>query len=117
MTSSNEVKAALEDLGKFTIQEEVDEGANAVAAFKAFDRLLHRDAFLKAIYYSADAAAELLHEPRILVQATARASYARQHIQGLTGGGPPCCPLNGPCRSKTWVVRVNPLVPHLDASR
>ena len=59
MTSSNEVKAALEDLGKFTIQEEVDEGANAVAAFKAFDRLLHRDAFLKVIYYSADAAAEL----------------------------------------------------------
>ncbi len=83
MTSSNEVKAALEDLGKFTIQEEVDEGANAVAAFKAFDRLLHRDAFLKVIYYSADAAAELLHEPRLLVQATAGVPKPENLVQVL----------------------------------
>jgi len=86
MTSSNEVKAALEDLGKFTIQEEVDEGANAVAAFKAFDRLLHRDAFLKVIYYSADAAAELLHEPRLLVQATAGVPKPENLGAGPRGG-------------------------------
>ena len=71
MTSRNEVRAALEKLGKFTILEEIDEGANAIAAFRALDGLLQREVFLKVIYYSPEAAAELLREPRVLVQATA----------------------------------------------
>lgn len=51
MTDSNDVKASLEGLGKFTIQEEIQEGANAIATFRAFDCLLEGDVFLKVVYY------------------------------------------------------------------
>src|SRR5690242_16728537 len=83
MTDSNDVKASLEELGKFTIQEEIQEGANSIAAFRAFDRLLQRNVFLKVVYYNAEAAAELLHEPRLLVQATAGAPKPENLVQVL----------------------------------
>lgn len=70
MTSSSDVRLALEQAGKFTVCEEIAEGANAVAAFRAFDRLLQREIFLKVMYYSPEVASDLLHEPRVLVQAT-----------------------------------------------
>jgi serine/threonine protein kinase len=70
MTSSSELRLALEQAGKFTIYEEISEGANAIAAFRAFDRLLQREIFLKVMYYNQEVAADLLHEPRVLVQAT-----------------------------------------------
>lgn len=69
MPESNEVKQALEQSGRFSIQREIPEGANAFA-FKAHDRLLDRDVFLKVMYYSPEAASDLLREPRVLVQAT-----------------------------------------------
>jgi hypothetical protein len=70
MTSSSDVRLALEQAGKFTIFEEIAEGANAVAAFRAFDGLLQREVFLKVMYYSPEVSSDLLHEPRVLVQAT-----------------------------------------------
>jgi serine/threonine protein kinase len=70
MTSSDEIRVALEHAEKFVIHEQIAEGANAVAVFRAFDRLLQREVFLKVMYYSPDFAADLLHEPRVLVQAT-----------------------------------------------
>lgn len=70
MTSSNDIRLALGQAGKFTIHEENAEGANAIAAFRAFDRLLQREIFIKAMYYSPEVASDLLHEPRILVRAT-----------------------------------------------
>ena len=69
MPNSSEVKHALQHLGKFFIQREIDQGANAFA-FKAHDHLLDRDVFLKIIYYSPEVASDLLREPRVLVQAT-----------------------------------------------
>ncbi len=51
MATKSEVRAALEKLEKFTILEEIDEGANAIAAFRALDRFLQREIFLKVIYY------------------------------------------------------------------
>jgi len=70
MTSSSDVRVALEQAGKFIIREEIVEGANSVAAFRAFDRLLQREVFLKIMHYSPDFASDLLHEPRVLVHAT-----------------------------------------------
>jgi|ERR1700722_4323793 len=69
MPNSSEVKDALEQLRRFSIQFEIDQGANAFA-FKAHDDLLDRDVFLKIIYYSPEAESDLLREPRVLVQAT-----------------------------------------------
>jgi len=69
MPESNEVKQALEQSERFSIQMEIPEGANAFA-FKARDRLLDRDVFLKVMFYSPEVASDLLREPRVLVQAT-----------------------------------------------
>src|SRR5580698_4806778 len=69
MPTSNEIRQSLEQSGRFSIQVEIPEGANAFA-FKAHDRFLDRDVFLKLIYYSQEVASDLLREPRILVQAT-----------------------------------------------
>jgi serine/threonine protein kinase len=69
MPSKSEVKQAVENLGRFSIKEEIDEGANAFA-FRASDLLLQRDVFLKVIYYSPERASDLLREPRVLVSAT-----------------------------------------------
>src|ERR1700756_4174638 len=70
MTGSSDIRLALEQAGKFTIHQEIDEGANAIAAFRALDLLLQREVFLKVMYYSPEVASDLLHEPRLLVQAT-----------------------------------------------
>lgn len=69
MPSSYEVKQAVESSGRFSIKDEIEEGANAFA-FKAFDLLLQRDVFLKVIYYSPERASDLLREPRVLVGVT-----------------------------------------------
>lgn len=62
MPQGSEIKNAVEKLGKFSIELAIDQGANAFA-FKARDRLLDRDVFLKIIYYSPEAASDLLREP------------------------------------------------------
>jgi serine/threonine protein kinase len=69
MPNSSEVQNALQQPGRFSILSEIDQGANAFA-FKAHDRLLARDVFLKIIYYSPEVASDLLREPRVLVQVT-----------------------------------------------
>jgi serine/threonine protein kinase len=69
MPGRGDIRLALEQLQKFTIHQEIDEGANAFA-FRAFDRLLEREIFLKVTSYSPESASELLREPRVLVQAT-----------------------------------------------
>jgi hypothetical protein len=99
MTSSDEIRVALEHAEKFVIHEQIAEGANAVAVFRAFDRLLQREVFLKVMYYSPDFAADLLHEPRVLVQATQAIPKPENLVQVfaadiLTDGykGPAFCP-------------------------
>ncbi|MCU1332043.1 MAG: putative kinase [Candidatus Angelobacter sp.] len=69
MPTSNEVTAALDHLNKFSIVEEITQGANAYS-YKAFHNVLGRQVFLKVFYYSEESAAEVLREPRTLVQAT-----------------------------------------------
>lgn len=69
MPGSSDVRHVLEQSGRFSIQAEIPEGANAFS-FRAHDNLLKRDVFLKAIYYREEAASKLLREPRVLVQAT-----------------------------------------------
>jgi serine/threonine protein kinase len=80
MPDSNDVKNALQQLGRFSILFEIDQGANAFA-FKAHDRLLARDLFLKIIYYSPEVASDLLREPRVLVQATQGAPKPENLVQ------------------------------------
>ena len=64
------IRHALASLGKFSILQECDEGANAYA-FRAHHRTLHRDAFLKVYDYDENAAlAEALREPQTLVAAS-----------------------------------------------
>jgi serine/threonine protein kinase len=69
MPNTSQVQNALRQPGRFSILLEIDQGENAFA-FKAHDRLLGRDVFLKIIYYSPEVASDLLREPRVLVQAT-----------------------------------------------
>jgi serine/threonine protein kinase len=60
---------ALVALGKFTIGEEICEGANA-RAFQAENTHLRRRVFLKVYHYDDAYRAEALAEPRLLVEAT-----------------------------------------------
>jgi serine/threonine protein kinase len=68
--TSKAIAAALNDSGELSIREEIDEGMNAYA-YRAHQPSMGRDVFVKAFYYDANYADEILREPRLLVAATA----------------------------------------------
>jgi len=69
MASADQLRVALDALGKFKIAKEIGDGMNATA-FLASHLLQEHEAFLKVYDYVEEDAAEALREPRLLVQAT-----------------------------------------------
>ncbi len=65
---TTDIKAAIEELGKFQIVEQFTEGQNAYA-FEAYHVHLNREVFLKLYDYSDSMANDVLREPRTLVEA------------------------------------------------
>ena len=85
MAAKDDVKAALGSLNKFQIIGETEEqGANSYA-FRVINTVVGREEFLKVFYYSEDAAAELLTEPRALVTA-AQAEPTSENVVQLYDG-------------------------------
>jgi len=63
-----DIKAAIEELGKFRILEQFTEGQNAYA-FEAHHIHLNREVFLKLYDYSDSMTNDVLREPRTIVEA------------------------------------------------
>ncbi len=84
MAVSDDVKAALQASNKFKIVGQTEQGANSYS-FRAVNTVLGRDEFLKIFYYTEAAAAEVLTEPRTLVQATQAAPVSENVVQLFDG--------------------------------
>ena len=80
MVTSNEIISALKSLNKFSIAQEIVQGANAFA-FKAFHEVLGREVFLKIFYYGEQASAALVTEPKMLVKATQANPISKNVVQ------------------------------------